>query len=71
MYAIRSYYADVNIAELVEHHKKSKKLLTVTAHKPQGKFGSLEISDSGDVTAFTEKPAGDGMWINAGSYNFV
>jgi len=60
--------SDVNIAELVEHHKKSKKLLTVTAHKPQGKFGSLEISDSGDVTAFTEKPAGDGMWINAGFF---
>ena len=60
--------SDVNIAELVKQHVDSKKLLTVTAHKPKGKFGSLEINDHGLVTAFTEKPAGDGMWINAGFF---
>lgn len=60
--------SDVNIAELVKQHNDSKKLLTVTAYKPQGKFGSLEIADNGNVTAFTEKPAGDGMWINAGFF---
>lgn len=60
--------SDVNIAELVKQHNDSKKLLTVTAYKPQGKFGSLEIADDGNVTAFTEKPAGDGMWINAGFF---
>lgn len=60
--------ADVNIKDLVEKHKESGKLLTVTAHKPQGKFGSLELDESGDVKSFTEKPAGDGMWINAGYF---
>ncbi|PZX19171.1 glucose-1-phosphate cytidylyltransferase [Breznakibacter xylanolyticus] len=60
--------SDVNIAELVKQHNGSNKLLTVTAYKPQGKFGSLEIADDGNVTAFTEKPAGDGMWINAGFF---
>jgi len=60
--------SDIDISKLVEHHKASKKLLTVTAHKPKGKFGSLEINDSNEVTAFTEKPAGDGMWINAGFF---
>ncbi len=60
--------ADVNVMKLVENHKESNRLLTVTAYKPQGKFGSLEIGDSGNVTAFTEKPAGDGMWINAGYF---
>ncbi len=60
--------ADVNIGDLVKTHKESNKLLTVTAYKPQGKFGSLEIDKDGSVTAFTEKPAGDGMWINAGFF---
>nr|WP_321453629.1 glucose-1-phosphate cytidylyltransferase [uncultured Carboxylicivirga sp.] len=60
--------SDINIEELVHCHKKSKKLLTVTAYKPQGKFGSLEIDENGTVNAFTEKPAGDGVWINAGFF---
>ena len=58
----------VNIAELVQHHEKSGKKMTVTAYKPQGKFGSLDINSTGDVKGFTEKPAGDGMWINAGFF---
>ena len=60
--------SDVNIAELVRHHEKSGKEMTVTAYKPQGKFGSLDINSTGDVKGFTEKPAGDGMWINAGFF---
>ena len=58
----------MNIAELVRHHEKSGKKMTVTAYKPQGKFGSLDINSTGDVKGFTEKPAGDGMWINAGFF---
>ncbi len=60
--------SDVDVTKSIEHHEKSGKLLTVTAHQPQGKFGSLELSDNGDVASFTEKPAGDGMWINAGYF---
>lgn len=60
--------ADINIKELIEYHKKAKKLLTVTAYKPQGKFGSLNIDKDGIVKSFTEKPAGDGIWINAGYF---
>ncbi len=60
--------ADVDVMKLMENHKKSNRLLTVTAYKPQGKFGSLEINELGNVTSFTEKPAGDGMWINAGYF---
>lgn len=32
--------SDVNIEELVKFHKSTGKLLTVTAYKPQGRFGS-------------------------------
>jgi len=60
--------SDVNISESIKLHKESGKTLTVTAYKPQGKFGSLELCENGDVSSFTEKPAGDGMWINAGYF---
>jgi glucose-1-phosphate cytidylyltransferase len=60
--------SDINISELVSHHKDNKRSITVTAYKPQGKFGSLEFAEDGSVTAFTEKPAGDGMWVNAGYF---
>ena len=60
--------SDVNINDLVALHQESGKLLTVTSYKPKGKFGSLNIDPDGSVYSFTEKPAGDGMWINAGFF---
>lgn len=60
--------SDIDITALIEEHKKNGKALTVTAYKPNGKFGALEIDEVGSVNAFTEKPAGDGMWINAGYF---
>ncbi|MGL4307821.1 MAG: glucose-1-phosphate cytidylyltransferase [Cetobacterium sp.] len=60
--------SDIDISKSIEEHKKSGKALTVTAYKPNGKFGALEIDGEGNVNAFTEKPAGDGMWINAGYF---
>lgn len=59
---------DIDIHKSIEHHRKNRRYLTVTAYKPQGKFGSLEIDNDGNVTSFTEKPKGDGMWINAGYF---
>ncbi len=59
--------SDVNLKMLVESHRKSGKFLTVTAVQPKGRFGVLNIS-KGEVVDFTEKPAGDGMWINGGFY---
>ncbi|MBC2856159.1 glucose-1-phosphate cytidylyltransferase [Cetobacterium sp. 2A] len=60
--------SDIDISKSIEEHKKNGKALTVTAYKPNGKFGALEIDNTGNVNAFTEKPAGDGMWINAGYF---
>ncbi|MDP0506659.1 MAG: glucose-1-phosphate cytidylyltransferase [Fusobacterium sp. JB019] len=59
---------DLNIEDSIKFHEKSEKALTVTAYKPQGKFGSLNISEDGSVKSFTEKPAGDGSWVNAGYF---
>lgn len=57
--------SDVNIKELLEFHRSNKKQATITAIKPAGRFGALDI-DSNLVNEFVEKPAGDGNWINGG-----
>ncbi len=58
---------DINITELVEYHKKSGKLATLTATFPPGRFGALDIQ-SGQVKSFQEKPRGDGAMINGGYF---
>lgn len=58
--------SDVNISELVRHHKSSGKLATVTAVQPPARFGALVISGE-DVKAFSEKPEGE-SWINGGFF---
>ncbi len=59
---------NVDIAELVKCHNESKKLVTVTAVQPSGRFGALNLNDSNQVNSFMEKPKGDGSWINGGFF---
>ncbi|GMK44274.1 glucose-1-phosphate cytidylyltransferase [Paenibacillus glycanilyticus] len=59
--------SNVNIRELITHHKLQGKLATVTAVQPPGRFGSLHLQDC-SVKDFEEKPAGDGGWINGGYF---
>lgn len=59
--------ADVNVSSLINFHKKHGKLATVTAVQPPGRYGALNMQD-GLVKGFTEKPKGDGGWINGGFF---
>jgi glucose-1-phosphate cytidylyltransferase len=59
--------ADINIAQLLAHHKREGKMATVTAIQPPGRYGALNI-EQGMVRSFQEKPAGDGAWINGGFF---
>ncbi|QJR16506.1 glucose-1-phosphate cytidylyltransferase [Usitatibacter palustris] len=59
--------ANVDVGKLVAHHQKSKRIATVTAVRPPGRFGALSI-DGERVTGFVEKPAGDGGLINGGFF---
>ena len=59
---------DINISETIEQHKKSGELFSITAYKPEGRFGALDISEDSKVNSFLEKPKGDGAWINAGFF---
>lgn len=60
--------ADINISKLLEFHSSHKRIATLTSVQTPGRFGNLEINDSGIVDHFVEKPQGDGMWINGGFF---
>lgn len=60
--------SNVNITKLVESHKKSNCLVTVTAVQPQGRYGALQIGSNNIVENFFEKPIGDGNWVNGGFF---
>jgi glucose-1-phosphate cytidylyltransferase len=60
--------ADINIDDLVAFHKSHGKLATLTSIQTPGRFGNIEMDDSGNVQHFVEKPQGDGMWINGGFF---
>lgn len=59
--------ANVDIAALIAFHQQEKRLATVTAVQPPGRFGALEIKGT-EISAFAEKPKGDGGWINGGFF---
>ena len=59
--------ADIDVTALIGFHRSHGRLATVTAVKPPGRFGALEL-DGGRVTGFTEKPPGDDGLINGGFF---
>jgi glucose-1-phosphate cytidylyltransferase len=60
--------ADIDINKLVEAHKKSGKILTMTAVQLSGRFGALVIKEDNIITSFMEKPKGEENWINGGFF---
>ena len=59
--------ADINLKNLIKHHRDSGKKATLTAVRPPGRFGALEF-ERGKIISFKEKPDGDGSWINGGFF---
>ncbi len=61
--------SDVNLQALLAFHRSHGKLATMTAVQPPGRFGVFVVSENDPVVhSFTEKPAGDGAWINGGFF---
>jgi len=58
--------ADLNIAELVQFHQSHGKMVTISAYNGDQRFGVLDISKSGEIREFREKPRGDDNMINIG-----
>ncbi|OPX63689.1 MULTISPECIES: glucose-1-phosphate cytidylyltransferase [unclassified Methanoregula] len=62
--------SNVDISRLLKFHKKQKKTGTLTAIRPPGRFGALQIENDTRIVSFHEKPLGDGGYINGGFFVF-
>ena len=62
--------SNINIMKLLEFHTKKSKIGTLTALRPPGRFGALNIQNDDQVIEFMEKPKGDGGYINGGFFVF-
>ncbi len=61
--------SDVKIPDVVESHRKSGALCTMTAIVQPGRYGALRLSEDGHhVLGFREKGATDGGLINGGFF---
>jgi glucose-1-phosphate cytidylyltransferase len=59
--------SDVDIEALVEFHRRQGTDATLAAVRPPGRFGRIDLEKE-KVRSFTEKPAGDGAWVNGGFF---
>jgi glucose-1-phosphate cytidylyltransferase len=59
--------ADVDITAEIAFHKQHGKWATVTAVRPPGRYGALQLEGE-KVAGFMEKPRGDGGLINGGFF---
>ena len=62
--------SNINIKTLLENHINSGCLATVTAVRPQARFGELIIGNDNKVKSFKEKPQLNTGYINGGFFVF-
>lgn len=60
--------SNVDIDKLVNFHKESGRICTMTAIQATSRFGVIKMEESGQITSFEEKPADSGTWINGGFF---
>lgn len=59
--------ADIDINKLIKFHEENQKIVTVSAVRPNARFGELLIEDN-FVSKFSEKPQTKDGWINGGFF---
>ena len=59
--------SDVNIKKLINFHMTQNKIATLTAVKPDGRFGSIEISKN-LIKNFKEKKIENSSYVNGGFF---
>lgn len=59
--------SDVDINKVVEFHNNNNKIVTITAAKPAGRWGTIQLSEKENVVeTFQEKDKTDEAWVNSG-----
>jgi glucose-1-phosphate cytidylyltransferase len=60
--------SDVDLKALAKFHQEKKAVCTLTAIQPEARFGVIQFSNTDQVQKFSEKPKGEGSWINGGFF---
>jgi glucose-1-phosphate cytidylyltransferase len=61
--------SNIDITDQLAFHEAAGGLATLTAVQPPGRFGAVNVTPGGDqVSEFSEKPVGDGGWVNGGFF---
>lgn len=58
--------SDVNLPSLLQSHRMSKKMATMTTVQLSARFGVVDIEADNSISSFREKADIDGSWINGG-----
>jgi glucose-1-phosphate cytidylyltransferase len=59
--------SNVDLNKLIKFHKKNKKLVSMTAVRPQARFGAIKFKGN-KVSYFKEKSKLDEGWVNGGFF---
>ena len=59
---------NIDITAEIAYHRAHGDLATVAAVTPPGRYGALDVSESGVIKQFVEKPRGDEGVINGGFF---
>ena len=60
--------ADIDITAELQFHRQHKRIATVAAVQPPGRFGVLNVAPDQQVSSFEEKPSDEIGWINGGFF---
>lgn len=59
--------SDIDIQNLIAYHRQGKKVVTISATKPEGRFGALHLNEkTHEIRGFQEKARMDQSWVNMG-----
>jgi glucose-1-phosphate cytidylyltransferase len=61
--------SDIDIGASIDFHRREGRKATMAVVQPPGRFGAVVLREGQtEVSAFSEKPVGDGAWINGGFF---
>jgi glucose-1-phosphate cytidylyltransferase len=58
--------SNIDINASIKAHRESRKVCTISAVHPAGRFGSLKIENDGSIHTFNEKPQMEKEYVNGG-----
>jgi glucose-1-phosphate cytidylyltransferase len=58
--------SNIDVAASIAEHQQERRVLTISAVHPAGRFGALNVEPSGRILSFHEKPQMEAAYVNGG-----